>query len=351
MRQVWIPRVGGPEVLTIREAADPVPGVGEARIRVEAIGVNFADVMSRLGLYPDAPPLPTVVGYEVAGVVDAVGPRLPGGDDTPDPPTVGDPVFAITRFGGYSDVVCVPVAQVIRRPPGMAAQVGAAIPVTYGTAYALLIETGRIRAGDRVLIHGAGGGVGLAALEICQIHGVETFGTASSSKHAFLRDRGLAHPIDPRQADVVGEIRRLTGNRGVNLVLDPIAGRSWRDSLALLSPFGKLVTYGVSAMASGPSSSRLRSALSVAGTMARSPWLKFNPISLMNANQGVCGVNLGHLWDHIPLLQSWFAVLLQWYAEDRLHPHIDREFALSDASEAHRYLQERRNRGKVLLIP
>ena len=351
MRQVWIPRVGGPELLILREAPEPEPGAGEVRIKVEAIGVNFSDVVSRLGLNPDAPPLPLVLGYEVAGVVDAVGPEVGGDDDSPDPLTVGDAVFAMTRFGGYSDVVCVPVAQVIRRPQGMDARVGAAFPLAYATAYALLIEVGRIRTGDRVLVRGAGGGVGLALLEICRIHGVETIGTASSHKHGFLRDHGLAQPIDPRQTDVAAEVRRLTGNRGVDLVLDPIGGRSWRDSLALLSPFGKLVTYGISSMVSDTSQSRMHSALSVTSAMAQIPWLKFNPISLMNANQGVCGVNLGHLWDHMELLPAWFAVLLQWYGEGRLQPHIDREFALTDAASAHRYLQERRNLGKVLLIP
>jgi len=351
MRQVWITQPGGPEVLAVREAPDSVPGTGEVRIRVEAVGVNFSDVVSRLGLNPDAPSLPAVVGYEVAGVVDAVGPDLAGVDHSPDSLSVGDAVFAITRFGGYSDVVCVPAAQVTRRPHGMDARVGAAFPLVYATAYALLVEVGRVRAGDRVLVHGAAGGVGLAVLEICQIYGAETFGTASSKKHGFLRDHGLAHPVDPRQSNVVAEIRRLTANRGVDLVLDPVGGRSWRDGLALLAPFGKLVTYGVSAMAPDTSPSRVRSAMSVAGTLAQIPWLKFNPISLMNANQGVCGVNLGRLWGQIELLRTWFDVLVGWYADGRLHPYIDREFALADAAAAHRYLQERRNIGKVILVP
>ncbi|HEX5414143.1 MAG TPA: alcohol dehydrogenase catalytic domain-containing protein, partial [Chloroflexota bacterium] len=214
MRQVWIPRVGGPEVLTVRETVEPVPGAGDVRIRVEAIGVNFSDVLARLGLYPDAPPLPAVVGYEVAGTVDALGTELASADDSGDSLAVGDAVFAITRFGGYSEAVCVPVNQVVRRPPGMDARIGAAFPIAYETAYALLVEVGRVRAGDRVLVHGVGGGVGLAALEICRIQGAEVFGTASSKKHGFLRDRGLIDPIDPRQTDVVAEIRRRTANRG-----------------------------------------------------------------------------------------------------------------------------------------
>lgn len=351
MRQVWIPRVGGPEVLTLREAPDPAPGPGQVRIRVAASGVNFSDVLARLGLYQDAPPLPAVVGYEVAGVVDALGPDAPGVDRPGDRFAIGDEVIALTRFGGYSDVVCVSVGQVMRRPPRMDARTGAAFPVAYATAYALLIEVGRIRAGDRVLIHGVAGGVGLAALDICQLHGVETFGTASSSKHAFLRDRGLAQPIDPRQTDLVAEVRRLTAGAGVDLVLDPIGGRSWRESLALLAPLGKLVVYGFSAMAPNVSPSRAGSVASTASALAQVPWLQFNPISLMHANRGVHGINLGRLWDRPDLFRRWFDALLRWYEEGRLHPRVDRAFPLADAAAAHRYVQERRNLGKVVLVP
>ena len=351
MRQVWIPRTGGPEVLTVRDAPDPVPGPGEVRIRVEAIGVNFSDILTRLGLYPDAPPLPAVVGYEVAGAIDQLGSGVTVFDRSDKPIVVGDAVIALTRFGGYSDVICAPVSQVIRRPPGMDARVGGAFPLAYATAYALLIEVGRIRSGDRVLVHGAGGGVGLAALDICQKVGVETFGTASATKHAFLRERGLQHAIDLRQTNLVAEVHRLTGGAGVDLILDPIGGRSWSESLTLLAPFGKLVAYGLSAMAPEVSPSRVRSAAAAIGALTRVPWLKFSPISLMNANRGVAGVNLGHLWDHVALFQTWLDHLTTWFGDGQLHPHVDRAFPLANAADAHRYLQERRNLGKVILIP
>lgn len=351
MRQVWIPRTGEPEVLTVRDAPDPVPGTGEVRIRVEAIGVNFSDVLTRLGLYPDAPTLPAVVGYEVAGVVDALGPEIASVDRPSKLLAVGDQVLALTRFGGYSDVVCVPIGQVFQRPATMDTRVGASFPLAYLTAYALVVAVGRIRTGDRVLIHNAGGGVGLAALDICRGHGVETFGTAAAQKHAFLRDRGLDHPIDVRQTSVVDEVVRLTRNAGVDLILDPVGGRSWRDSFAVLAPFGKLVVFGFSALAKETRPSRLRTATSTVGVLAQVPWLKFNPISLMNENRGVCGINLGHLWGRVDLFRSWLDPLLQWYEEGRIQPHVDRDFPMTDAAAAHRYLQERRNLGKVVLIP
>jgi len=135
MRQVWITRAGPPERLVVKEAPDPAPAPGEIRIRVEASGVNFADVLARMGLYPDLPGLPAVVGYEVAGRVDAVG-------DGVSSDWVGRDVFAATRFGGYSDVLCVPLQIVFRRPPGMSAQEGAALPVNYLTAWQLVVVMG-----------------------------------------------------------------------------------------------------------------------------------------------------------------------------------------------------------------
>ena len=140
MRQIWISKAGPPETLTIREAPDPQAQEGEMRVRVEACGVNFADVMGRLGLYPDLPPIPVVPGYEIAGRVDAVG----GGVDAG---WVGRDVFALTRFGGYADLVCVPEAQVFPRPQSMSAEEGASIPINYLTAWQLMVDHGRLEQG------------------------------------------------------------------------------------------------------------------------------------------------------------------------------------------------------------
>ncbi len=149
MRQIWISKAGPPEVLVVKEAPDPQPAAGEMRIRVEASGVNFADVLGRLGLYPDLPRIPVVPGYEVAGRVDAIGSGV-------DASWIGREVFGLTRFGGYADVVCVPQAQVFPRPPGMSAQQGASIPVNYLTAWQLIVVMGGLKAGETVLIHSAG---------------------------------------------------------------------------------------------------------------------------------------------------------------------------------------------------
>src|SRR5215468_2873408 len=210
MRAVWITKTGGPEALAVRETPDPEPGPGEVRVRVRAAGLNFAEVMARQGLYPDAPKPPCVVGYEVAGVVDALGPGAVG-------PAVGRRVMALVRFGGHADTVCAPAEQVLEIPDEMSFEEAAALPVNYLTAYHMLFRVANLRPDERVLVHMAAGGVGIAALQLCStVGGVTTFGTASASKHDVLRAEGCTHPIDYRSVDYVREVRRLTGGEGVD---------------------------------------------------------------------------------------------------------------------------------------
>src|SRR5438270_6551786 len=229
LRQVVIVRHGPPEVLTPRESPDPVPGDGEIRIAVYAAGVNFADILARLGLYPDAPKPPVVVGYEVSGVVDAVGANVTR-------LRKGDRVVALTRFGGYADRVVVPEWMAFPIPAAMDANVAAAIPVNYATALVALYQMSNLSAGETVLVHGAGGGVGIAATQLARLRGATVIGTASAAKHEAIREHGAQHAIDYRKADVVAEVKRMTDGRGGDVVLDPIGGRSFADSYRLLAP-------------------------------------------------------------------------------------------------------------------
>ena len=190
MKAVWIPKFGKPEVLEVREAPDPAPSPGEVRIRVEASGINFAEIMARQGLYQDAPEVPMVVGYEVAGVIDAVGEGVPDA-------RMGQRVLAMPRFGGYADTVCVPSERVYELPESMSFGEGAALVVNYLTAYHMLFNVFRVRPDDHVLIHQAAGGVGTAALQLCRsVGGVTPYGTASKRKHDYIRENGCDHPID-----------------------------------------------------------------------------------------------------------------------------------------------------------
>ena len=181
MRVVVITAHGGPEVLQVQERPDPVAGAGEVLIDVAAAGINFADVMARMGLYPDAPKTPCVVGYEVAGTILAVGEGVDG-------LAPGQRVLSGTKFGGYASQVAVPSGDVVALPDRLSFEQGAAIPVNYATAWAGLVGYGSLRPGERVLIHSAGGGVGIAATQIAKRWGAEVYGTASPGKHARIRE-------------------------------------------------------------------------------------------------------------------------------------------------------------------
>lgn len=338
MRQVWIPKTGEPEVLDLREAPDPEPQRGEVRIRVRSSGINFADILARMGLYPDAPPLPAVVGYEVAGVVDGVGEGVEGFHDQ-------DRVLAFTRFGGYADVVCVPSDLVVPIPEALDFDGAASIPVNWLTAWIMLVRLGAVRDGDRVLVHACAGGVGTAAVQICRHYGAEVIGTASASKHQRLTEMGVAHCIDYRTRDFESEVRRITDGEGVDIALDAVGGESFRKSYRSLASFGRLFVFGVSSLAPRTR----RSVLAALSGMWRMP--SFKPLALMNRNRGVFGVNLGHLWDRGPELRAMLNEMLALFGDGSFVPVVDRVFDLENAAAAHRYIQERRNFGKVVLKP
>ena len=340
MRQIWITKAGPPEVLEVKEAPDPQPGAGEVRIRVEASGVNFADIMGRLGIYPDLPPIPVVPGYEVSGRVDAMGAGVEASWN-------GRDVLALTRFGGYADSICVPINQVFVRPTGMSAQEAAAIPVNNFTAWQLIVVTGALKRDETVLIHSAGGGVGIAATQIAKHIGARVIGTASAGKHAELRALGVDHLIDYRTEDFESRARQITNGRGVELILDAVGGESWKKGYRLLAPTGRLGVFGLSAAATGKS----RSMLSMLATVARMPWFQFNPLALMNANKGVFGVNLGHMWGEVDRIRGWADQLFALWAQGVVKPKIAKTFRFDEAAKAHHFIQDRGNIGKVLLLP
>ena len=325
MRQVVIPRHGAADVFEVQERPDPAPGEGDVRIRVRAAGVNFADILARIGLYPDAPKPPMVVGYEVAGVVDAVGSGVTAFH-------TGDRVVALTKFGGYADVVSVPVAQVYRFPDRLSDAEAAAVPVTYLTAAIALYKMAALSSGETVLIHNAGGGVGIAATQLARLRRATVIGTASAAKHDALRSFGVEYPIDYRHANVEHEVKQITRGRGADVILDPIGGGSFGASYRMLAPLGRLVMLGVSSM-----SGERRSVWRVfRGWWAMKP---FGALSLINRNRGVFGLHLGHLWDERARLQPLMEMLMTELSAGRLVPVVARTFPLDRAGDAHGYIQ------------
>lgn len=338
MRQVWISKTGGPEVLEVREAPDPEAWPGQVRIRVKAAGINFADIMARVGLYPDAPKLPAVVGYEVSGIIDQLGEGVEGF-------SLGDSVMALTTFGGYSDVVTVKQDQVSPIPDGLGFEKAAALPVNYLTAWLMLVTTGNVQAGDKVLVHAVAGGVGQAAAQICKWRGATIIGTASAAKHGRLKEAGVTHCIDYSTQDFEKEVMRVTEGRGVDIVLDAVGGESFRKSYRCLAPLGKLFMFGASSMSTGTK----RSILAVLKGLIQMP--RFHPIPLMNKNRGVFGFNLGHLWNEKVRIEAAMTKMLDLITEGHLDPVVDRSFPFDEAGKAHAYIQDRKNFGKVLLVP
>jgi NADPH:quinone reductase-like Zn-dependent oxidoreductase len=338
MRHIVIARYGPPEVLQVREASDPKPGPGDVRISVRAAGVNFADVLGRLGLYPDAPKPPFTPGYEVCGTVDAIGAGVMGLKP-------GDRVLSLTPFGGYATLVVVPAALVFPAPAVLSDAEAAALPVNYLTALVALYKFANVEAGETVLIHNAAGGVGIAATQLARLRGATVIGTASATKHDAIRLYGVGHAIDYRTQDVAAEVRRLTSGRGVDVVLDAIGGKSFATSYRLLAPLGRLAVYGVSSIAPGTTRSWWRALRTIASMPT------FKPLSLMNRNRGVFGINLAHLWTEQEKLKKTMQLLLAEVGNGRIRPVIARTFPLDRAADAHQFMQSRANVGKVILLP
>jgi NADPH:quinone reductase-like Zn-dependent oxidoreductase len=284
--------------------------------------------------------MPVVIGYEVAGRVDALGEGV-------DPAWQDRDVLALTRFGGYSDVICVPQRQVAKRPEGMRAEIGAAIPVNYLTAYQLVCVMGGLRPGETMLVHSAGGGVGVAAIQLARHIGGKVIGTASARKHELLQQLGVDHCIDYRTEDFEQRVLEITDGAGVELVLDAVGGKSFKKSFRVLAPSGRLGMFGISSAATG----KTKSLTSLIKTLASMPWIQFTPLTLINQNKGVFGVNLGHLWGEFERVRSWLQTLLDLYEKGVVQPVVDATFSFEEAAQAHHYIQDRKNIGKVLLVP
>jgi synaptic vesicle membrane protein VAT-1 len=343
MKAVVLTGHGGPEVLQVQERPDPAVGPGEVRIAVKAAGLNFADTMARVGLYPDAPKPPCVLGYEVAGEVESVGEGV-------DSVKVGDRVVAGTRFGGQSDLVSVAEDQVLPLPERLSFEQGAAVPVNYATAYCALVVMAGLKAGERALIHAAAGGVGTAAVQIARHHGAEVFGTASASKHDAIRDLGVAHAIDYRTQDFEQEVMRLTDGKGVDVVIDATGPTNFRKDYRVLRQGGKLVMYGLSEASAGTG----RDVRKLIGSLARMPFATlpwWKSLQVMNENKGVFGLNMLHWWDREGDVTRITGPLIEELEEGGLEPVVAESFPFERAGDAHQLIGERRNIGKVVLVP
>ena len=333
--RVVITKPGGPNVLDIQEISIPEPQSNEVCIAVHFAGINFADTLMRLGFYQPRPPFPFTPGYEVSGVIHSIGKDVQGFE-------IGQRVVGLMRTGGQASHVVTDASRALPISDEITLEAAASMPVTYITAHHMLHHLGNLKSTDSVLIHGGGGGVGTAALQLCQWAGVsKVWSTASSAKGEIIRSYG-ATSIDRHKEDFVEIIRNDTKGRGVDHILDPIGGGHLKRSLSVLAQGGKLYTYGMSSAA--PSSKRsLWKALRALRSRPR-----FDPMLMMSRNQGVFGVHMG-TWNDEKVMQEQMENILKGIREGVLKPIIDSIYHARDVASAHQHIHDGKNIGKVLL--
>jgi NADPH:quinone reductase-like Zn-dependent oxidoreductase len=339
MRSIVLPKYGPPERFVERDVETPTAGSGDLVLRVRASGINFADILQRLGFYANADKPPYVMGFEVAGDVVQVGAGVEGFSE-------GDRVLGMLPAGGYAELARVQAGAAIRIPDSISYGQAAALPVNYLTAWFCLFDIGHLKRGETVLIQGGAGGVGTAAVQLAREVGATIFATAGSDdKIVFLKEAGVDYPINHNRVKFDVEIRQRIGARGLDLVLDAVGGDTLRRGYELLAPFGRVVSYGLSDAVAGAR----RNLLQVARAWWTTP--RFNPLSLISRNVGVWGFHLALLSGREDRIAAAMREIVQRVDAGRLKPVIARTFPLTarGAADAHRFIHERRNIGKVLL--
>ncbi len=337
-RAVLIDRLGPPEVLVERDVPLPDPGPAEVHLRVLAAGVNFADLIQRLGLYGTVPPRPYSPGFEVAGVVVRVGAAVRAWRP-------GDRAVALIRHGGYAHDVVVHEQHLFRCPDALTPVQAAAVPVVFLTAWIALFEAARARAGETALVLGAAGGVGTAAVQLGVRKGLRVVGTAGTKAKCDVVTALGAAACYESGGDWESAVRALTGPRGVDVALDPVGGRATASCRRLLAPLGRLVFYGMSDAVPGQRRNWARAALA----WLRTP--KLHPLALIEPNLGVFGIHLLHLAQKETVLRPALEEIYRGVAAGEWRPIVDRTFPLDrdGAVAAHRWLHARKAIGKVVL--
>ena len=324
MRAAVVTRPGGPEVLLVREVPDPEPGPDEVLVAVKASALNRADLIQRAGNYPASPDAPAdIPGLEMAGVVALVGPRVRG-------IAPGDRVMALLGGGGYAERVVVNQAMLMAIPDGMSFQEAASIPEVFITVYDALFDRCELRMGERVMIHAAGSGIGIAAIQLAKESGAFSFGTAGSAeKLAKAKDLGLGVGINYREKDFAEVVKNETGGAGVDVILDVIGAPYWDGNMASLATKGRMIFVGTMGGGKG----------------------EVNLGALMGKRLGIYGTVLRarSLAEKIEATEQVKRHVLPLLAAGRVKAVIDRVFPLDQAAEAHAYMESNANFGKIVL--
>ncbi len=337
MQAVVLVKHGNPErAFELRELNKPEPKEGEVRIKVDAFGLNYADVMARKGMYKDAPPLPAVIGYDVVGYVDKLG---PGADEE----LLGKRVIALTRFGGYAEYVV--ANQLVVHPINdkLSNASATALATQYSTAYYASNMATNILEGDHVLIHAAAGGVGLALIQLSKLKNCVIYATASSDmKIKMLEDMGVNYPINSEEVDFVEEVENIRGEDGLDVIFDSIGGSSVKKGFGLLSAGGRMVCYGGSRRSDGQGIfNDIKLALGFG---------IYSPIGFLMKSKSLIGVNMLRMADERPsIIKEAMEKIIDLNNRQIITDPIGRAFPVSDLSEAHNLLESRESVGKLAI--
>jgi len=334
MKAILLKRTGSPSVLSPQEVPEPLAAPGEVRVQLRYSGINYAEILSRKGLYGWAPRRPYVLGMEGAGVIDAVGEGV-------DPARVGQNVMVGTQYGCYAEKVVVPQERAITAIDSFTMEETAAFPVNYMTAWVALMELARLQGGEKVLITAAAGGVGTAAVQLAVKHGCEVYGLAGSQeKLQLVRSLEATGALNYREPDCFGRLHSAAG--GFDVVLETVGGRIYRESSALLNPFGRMVVAGFASL-----SLKKWNPLSWWRTWRDIPRAKLGQMA--EASTGFMATHLGYLLDDPARLQRVFKRLEAFVQEHGIKPIIGKTFPFDRIAEAHAYVESRKSVGKVLL--
>ena len=324
MKAIQCVEWGAPGKLVLADLPLPEPGPGQVRIRIAAAGVNFPDALIVQKKYQLQPPLPFIPGTEVAGTIDAVGEGVRQ-------PKTGDRVIAFVGVGGFAEHVCAPAALAVPIPSGVTDEVAAAFTLTYATSHHALFDRGQLKAGETLLVLGAGGGVGLAAVELGKVAGARVIAAASSAeKLAVAKDHGADDTINYTESDLRDAVKALTGDKGADVIYDPVGGPATEAALRSLAWRGRLLVVGFA--------------------HGEIPKLAANLLLLKGAS--AVGVFWGEFAKREP--KSNFAMLTElfsWLAQGKLKPHVSRTYALADTPRALEALLERKAVGKLVVRP
>lgn len=328
----------------LRELPDPIAAADEVLIDTEFAGVNFADVMARIGIYPDAPPIPCVLGYEVVGRIRALGSDVP---QLRPNLRVGQRVVSLTRFGGYASLACAKAIAVMPLSDDADGAEATALATQGVTAWLAAEDCVRLYPGEKVLIHAAAGGVGMMLVQLAKRRGCQVFATAGSDeKLELLREEfGVDHAINYRKQDFRSEVRRITGEQApIDVVFDSVGGSVFHRSKQLLAPAGRLVYFGIAEMAGHSVFSKLRAA------WAALQFGVFHPLSLLQQSQAMIGLNVLRVADRHPAkLSRAFSELQHLVKTGEVHAHVGATFPIREVGAAHELLESRQSVGKIVL--